>query len=204
MAKRDPRRLPHDYHLWQAVAETVEPLRRKRLMKFGQGPLPLPEDGQTTEAEKMAPTKAPPAHKAPRRGPPVKPFLPPYQAPLPSAKAPDKAVEPSVRRKVIRGRIDIDGTIDLHGMTQNEAREALHRFVQARFARGDRTILVITGKGLKTDNDYVAAMSERGVLRTMLPVWLSEPSLAPLVSGWSVAARGHGGEGAWYVRLRRA
>ena len=47
-------------------------------------------------------------------------------------------------------------------------------------------------------------MTERGVLRTMLPVWLNEPSLAPMVSGWSVAARGHGGEGAWYVRLRRA
>ena len=30
-----------------------------------------------------------------------------------------------------------------------------------------------------------------------------EPSLSPLVSGWSLAARGHGGEGAWYVRLRR-
>jgi DNA-nicking Smr family endonuclease len=38
----------------------------------------------------------------------------------------------------------------------------------------------------------------------MLPIWLSERALAPLVSGWSTAARGHGGEGAWYVRLRRA
>jgi len=88
-------------------------------------------------------------------------------------------------------------------MTQIEARGALHRFIQARAGRGDRTVLVITGKGARGDNDYIAAMSERGVLRTMLPIWLSEPSLSPLVSGWSVAARGHGGEGAWYVRLRR-
>ena len=130
--------------------------------------------------------------------------MPPYQAPVANSPLPDKAVEPSVRKKVVRGRIEIDGTIDLHGMTQNEARGALYRFIQARFARGDRTILVITGKGLKTDNDYIAAMSERGVLRTMLPVWLNEPSLAPLVSGWSIAARGHGGEGAWYVRLCRS
>lgn len=194
MSKRDPRRLPHDFHLWTAVASTVDPLRRKGLLKLGAGPLPMPAEGPAPQA-----SKAPPAKKPPR-----KPFLPPYQAPLPAAAMPEKSVDPSIRRKVGRGRIDIDGRIDLHGMTQNEARGALHGFIHARFARGDRTVLVITGKGVKTDNDYIAAMTERGVLRTMLPFWLSEPSLSPMVSGWSVAARGHGGEGAWYVRLRRA
>lgn len=196
MSKRDPRRLPHDFHLWTAVASTVEPLRRKGLLKLGHVPLPLPVE--ETPPVKLT-GKAPP-----KRLPPKPAFLPPYQAPLPSAAIPDKAVEPSIRKKVVRGRIEIDGRIDLHGMTQDEARGALHRFIHARFSRGDRTVLVITGKGAKTDNDYIAAMTERGVLRTMLPIWLSEPSLSPLVSGWSVAARGHGGEGAWYVRLRRA
>lgn len=196
MSKRDSRRLPHDFHLWTAVAATVDPLRRKGLLKFASGPLPLP-------AEEAAPVAAAPK-SPPRRQPGKKAFLPPYQAPLPSAALPDKTVDPATRRKVSRGRIDIDSRIDLHGMTQNEARSALHHFIHARFSRGDRTLLVITGKGVKTDNDYIAAMTERGVLRTMLPVWLNEPSLAPMVSGWSVAARGHGGEGAWYVRLRRA
>lgn len=195
MSKRDPRRLPHDFHLWTTVAATVDPLRRKGLLKLATGPLPLPVE----EPPPVSVGKAPPKRQAPR-----KPFLPPYQAPLPSAPTPAKAVEPSIRKKLGRGRIDIDGTIDLHGMTQTEARSALHRYLHARVARGDRTVLVITGKGLKTDNDYVSAMTERGILRTMLPIWLSEPSLSPLVSGWSVAARGHGGEGAWYVRLRRA
>lgn len=194
MSKRDPRRLPHDFHLWTTVAATVDPLRRKGLLKFGSAPLPLPVEEPVPVA-----TKPPPKRKVP-----AKPFLPPYQAPLPSAGIPERAVDPSIRKKVGRGRIEIDGRIDLHGMTQNEARGALHRFIYARFGRGDRTVLVITGKGIKTDNDYIAAMTERGVLRTMLPIWLSEPSLSPMVSGWSVAARGHGGEGAWYVRLRRS
>jgi DNA-nicking Smr family endonuclease len=196
MSKRDHRRLPHDFHLWTAVAATVDPLRRKGLLKFGGVPLPLPaeESGPVAVA-----SKAPPRRQAAR-----KPFLPPYQAPLPSAAHADKAVDPAIQKKVGRGRIEIDGRIDLHGMTQDEARGALHRFIHARFSRGDRTVLVITGKGVKTDSDYIAAMSQRGVLRTMLPIWLGEPSLSPLVSGWSVAARGHGGEGAWYVRLRRA
>ena len=178
------------------MAATVDPLRRKGLLKFSATPLPLPSE---EPAPVVVNTKAPP-----RRQPAKQPFLPPYQAPLPSATLPDKAVDPAIRRKVGRGRIEIDSRIDLHGMTQNEARSALHHFIHTRFARGDRTVLVITGKGVKTDNDYIAAMTERGVLRTMLPVWLNEPSLAPMVSGWSVAARGHGGEGAWYVRLRRA
>ena len=195
MSKRDPRRLPHDFHLWTAVASTVDPLRRKGLLKFATTPLPLP-------VEEPAPATA--AKSPPRRQPARTPFLPPYQAPSPASIRPDKAVDPAIRKKVGRGRIEIDGRIDLHGMTQDEARGALYRFIHARFSRGDRTVLVITGKGLKTDSDYVAAMTERGVLRTMLPLWLNEPSLSPMVSGWSVAARGHGGEGAWYVRLRRA
>lgn len=197
MSKRDPKRLPHDFHLWTAVASTVDPLRRKGLLKLGSVPLPLPP-------EELAPVAVTPAKAPPRRQPPRKPFLPPYQAPLPAAALPAKAVDPAIRKKVGRGRIDIDGRIDLHGMTQTEARSALYGFIHARFNRGDRTVLVITGKGAKTDNDYIAAMTERGVLRTMLPIWLNEPSLSSMVSGWSVAARGHGGEGAWYVRLRRA
>lgn len=194
MSKRDPRRLPHDFHLWTAVAATIDPLRRKRLLKLGGGPLPLPEP-----VAEPAHKPAPPARKPPRQA-----FLPPYQAPLPSSPTPHRAIEPAITKKLGRGRIDIDGTIDLHGMTQVEARAALHRYVHARHSRGDRTILVITGKGLKTDNDYISAMTERGVLRAMLPIWLSEPSLSPLISGWTVASRGHGGEGAWYVRLRRS
>ena len=193
MSKRDPKRLPHDFHLWTAVAATVDPLRRKGLLKLGTGPLPLP----------VAEPPAAPGKPAPKRQPPRQPFLPPYQAPAPGASTPEKAVDPAIRKKLGRGKIEIDGRIDLHDMTQSEARAALQRFVHAKVAQGARTVLVITGKGLKTDDDYIAAMTGRGILRTMLPIWLNEPSLAPLVSGWSAASRGHGGEGAWYVRLRR-
>ncbi|MBN9334158.1 Smr/MutS family protein [Devosia sp.] len=192
MSKRDARRLPHDFHLWTTVSATVEPLRRKGLLKFGHDPLPIPE-----------PEPAPAIKAPPRMGKPKKPFLPPYQAPTQPAQVVEKNVDPAIHKKVRRGRIDIDGTIDLHGMTQAEARETLRRFIGARAARGDRTLLVITGKGAKTENDYIAAMTERGILRTMLPIWLSEPGLSHMISGWSLAARGHGGEGAWYVRLRR-
>jgi DNA-nicking Smr family endonuclease len=109
-----------------------------------------------------------------------------------------------MRRKLMRGRIEIDGTLDLHGMRQNEARSALNRFLTARWTRGDRTILVITGKGLKKLDDAGTQIIERGVLRSMLPIWLAEPGLAPIVAGWDYSAQMHGGEGAFYIRLRRA
>jgi DNA-nicking Smr family endonuclease len=193
MSKRDPRRLPHDFHLWTAVSSTVEPLRRKGLLKLGHGTLPIPE-----------PEPAPAIKAPPKMGKPKQPFLAPYQAPTQPVQVVEKYVDPAIHKKVRRGRIEIDGTIDLHGMTQVEARETLRRYIGARAARGDRTLLIITGKGKPSENDYISAMTERGILRTMLPIWLSEPGLSHLISGWSLAARGHGGEGAWYVRLRRA
>ena len=63
-------------------------------------------------------------------------------------------------------------------MRQNEARSALNRSSRRRWSRGDRTILVITGKGLKKLDAEGTQIIERGVLRSMLPTWLSEPGLA--------------------------
>jgi DNA-nicking Smr family endonuclease len=189
MARREKPALP-DWHLWAEVAETVSPLHRTRIrqrLKLAEEPLPLP--------------KTPP----PPRAKPVKlpPVMPSYQSAGKPGRQANQAIEPKLKRKLTRGHIEIDGTIDLHGMRQAEAHAALSRFVHARAARGDRTLLVITGKGLKKVDGDAAVIVERGVLRSMLPIWLSEPALAPLIAGWDVSAQGHGGEGAFYVRLRR-
>ena len=60
-------------------------------------------------------------------------------------------------------------------------------------------VLVITGKGKVGGSD-----SERGVLRRQVPEWLSLPEFRGLVVGFEEAHIGHGGEGALYVRVRRA
>jgi DNA-nicking Smr family endonuclease len=187
MAGRDPKRrhVLADWHLWTEVARTVSPLQRQRALPLGDEPLPLPQ-------------VASPAKQAV-----VRPTLPSYRPDgRPGNQTGRDELEPRLRRRLGRGQIVIDGTIDLHGMWQAEAHAALRRFLHARASRGDRTVLVITGKGVR-QSDGGTALVERGVLRTMLPIWLSERELAPLVAGWDVAARGHGGEGAFYVRLRR-
>jgi len=193
MAKRRPDgkgQLP-DWHLWHEVSQTVSPLRPPRkLVNLDSEPLPIP--GQPgPPAKRMKPPRLPPA-------------MPSYQSDgRPGKKPPLPGIEPNLKQRLQRGREQIDGTIDLHGMRQVEAHAALARFIEARWARGDRTVLVITGKGLKKLGDDAAVIVERGVLRAMLPVWLTAPNLAPLVAGWDSAAQGHGGDGAFYVRLRR-
>jgi len=173
-----------DFHLWTEVTETLLPLRPRRRVRL-KAPLPLPP------AE-------PPVPKASKIF-----VMPPYQSAETPGRQPVGVIEPKLRQKLGRGRVPIDGTLDLHGMRQDEAFASLTRYLTSRASRGDRTILVITGKGLKKVNGDPTTIVERGVLRTMLPIWLNSPELRPLVAGWDQSAQHHGGEGAWYVRLKR-
>ena len=59
-------------------------------------------------------------------------------------------------------------------------------------------VLVITGKGTR-GGDF-----ERGVLRRQIPFWLRSPQLRDAVLGFETAGPAHGGDGAFYVLLRRA
>jgi DNA-nicking Smr family endonuclease len=110
--------------------------------------------------------------------------------PRPAAQPQDRGAEKRVRR----GRVEIGGVLDLHGHNQDTGRAALKRFLVAAHARGARTVVVITGVG----------RGGEGVLKRRLPEWLSERDLRPLVSGYAQARRGHGGEGAYYVFLKRS
>jgi DNA-nicking Smr family endonuclease len=101
-----------------------------------------------------------------------------------------------MRTRVARGKEAIDGRLDLHGLTQNEAHTALLHFLRAATARGARLVLVITGKGGRGD-------TERGVLKRQVPHWLSLPEFRALIVGFEQAHVAHGGEGALYIQVRR-
>lgn len=179
-----------DWHLWTEVTRTVSPLHPERLVAEIADAPPAPETPAPVQHKKTPP---PPKRS---NGRPVSLPIPPVAAPVH-----EKGIEPRLNRKIRRGQLPIDATIDLHGLRQDEAHAALCRFIAARHARGDRTVLVITGKGLKKTG--WGQIEQKAVLRGMLPLWLGEKTLAPLVAGWQEAAREHGGEGAFYVRLKR-
>ncbi|MEM1364297.1 MAG: Smr/MutS family protein [Pseudomonadota bacterium] len=129
---------------------------------------------------------------------PKAPFLPSWQPPAQKATKMAKTQEPidrKTKRKLSKGTLGVDARIDLHGMTQDEAHNALIGFIGMSYNRGHRMVLVITGKGLSKQG--------QGILRRAVPRWLVTPPLAHWVNGHDVAASQHGGDGALYVRLRR-
>lgn len=101
-----------------------------------------------------------------------------------------------------RGKLKPEGKLDLHGMRIETAHPALVRFVLTAQAQGKRLVLVITGKG-KDRDEPGPIPTPRGVLRNQVPHWLSIPPLAQAVMQVTPAHISHGGDGAYYVYLRR-
>ncbi len=169
-----------DRELWELVARQVKPLRKHRATKLHAAPHSEPAPAVVTK-----PTLSPrPLAQAPAPRP-SKPAMPPL-APLGKRE----------RTKLSRGRSEIDARLDLHGMTQMRAHRALTGFLHRAHHDGLTFVLVITGKG--------RSGGESGVLRRQVPEWLSLPEFRAFVVGFEEASIGHGGEGALYVRIRRA
>lgn len=96
--------------------------------------------------------------------------------------------------KLRRGRMEIEGRLDLHGHGRDRAYELLRFFIEDAYAREKRCVLVITGKGRG---------DVPGVLRGAVPGWLSTAPLGALVLRFYPAQPRDGGTGALYVLLRR-
>jgi len=104
--------------------------------------------------------------------------------------------------KMTRGKLKPEGRLDLHGMTLAEAHPELIAFILGAQAVGKRLVLVITGKGKDRDEGYAIPV-RYGVLRHQLPQWLALPPLKQAILQVTPAHIRHGGEGAYYVYLRR-
>lgn len=97
-------------------------------------------------------------------------------------------------RKELR-HLKIDGRLDMHGMTMDEAYDALEQFLVRAQERGFKIVLIITGKG---------ALSAENTLRRQLPRWIKERPVSRLVSTLHHPAKSQdGGQGAFYLGLRK-
>ncbi|WP_394823299.1 Smr/MutS family protein [Pendulispora albinea] len=99
-------------------------------------------------------------------------------------------------RRVRRGLVPIDGTIDLHGQRAGEARDTLETFLHTMRERGERCVLVVHGKGEHSPGGL-------GVLRGEIAAWLSQGTSSTHVAAFASAREEDGGAGAVYVLLRR-
>jgi len=196
MAKKPRRRrvLSEEEHaLWRKVADSVE---RREPVKM----------------EELSITPPPVLHPvpAPIR---IKPFQVGQNANLKNGsagRAVSRGAGPAAVRemdkrqfeKLRRGKLKVEGKLDLHGMTVAQAGPALTRFVGESVISGRRLLLVITGKGRQRD-DFDMVPQQTGVLRRQVPLWLTMPPLSHNVLQVTEAHAKHGGGGAYYVYLRR-
>jgi DNA-nicking Smr family endonuclease len=185
MGKRDSD--SEDAELWARVAKTAAPLKKNRVTRATVPPAAKP-NAKTAGKSDAAPSK--PSQKLPSR-----------LNQVPSSAGLDR----QTARKLDRGQLAIKARLDLHGMRQRDALAALRKFLKWAQANDYRNVLVITGKGLARDEKTSFFEEDaRGVLRQAVPQWLSHGDLAPLIVSFAEAPRRLGGEGALYVRLRRA
>jgi DNA-nicking Smr family endonuclease len=167
-----------------------------------------------TFARSITPLRGPVKSAAPPIEPPVTtPVKPRAQHPAvatrqmpPPKSLPLAPLDRRLKQRVARGRAPIEARLDLHGMTQMRAHGALLRFLRRAQSEGAKIVLVVTGKGSggRSRSGEYDEDRERGVLRRQVPMWLALPEFRLLVVGFDDAHVGHGGEGALYVRLRRA
>jgi DNA-nicking Smr family endonuclease len=99
-------------------------------------------------------------------------------------------------RKLRRGQYSIQAQLDLHGMTQVEALEALENFLSDCSRKNLLCVRIIHGKG----NNSVG---NQGVLRRRVPQWLGTRRLSRWIVAFTSATPKDGGIGATYVLLRK-
>ncbi len=203
-----------DLDLWQAVvkdivpipedlrekSETIEKSAGKKTVKVGSPKNPVL---QSKPSPKLSPKSLPKSSAKPSVKPSPKKTT---KRPEVIVSAPRALTSPTMDRRnfnrLQKGQMPIDARLDLHGMTVEQAKLRLKSFLLNAHAGGDRVILVITGKGLRSGFDEFNRPN-RGVIREGLPQWVKDKEIAPMIVQITPAHRQHGGDGAFYLYLRR-
>jgi len=191
VARRPPPDLTsEDRRIWARVSGSVTPPKTRKAARVTPGAI-LPDEPLKPETIKAAPRlpilgRSKTSTKI-RAATPATP-----KAPHAHARSAPEELEPRRQRRLSRERDPIEASIDLHGFGRFEAEDQLRAFLTGAQARGLRAVLVVTGQGRRGG----------GVIRASIHEWLQGHALRGVVSGFAMAHRRHGGDGAIYVTLR--
>ena len=192
MARRPPPDLTtEDRRIWARVSGSVTPPKARKAARVTPGAI-LPDEPLKPETIK---TPRPPILGKPKTSTKIR-ATSAASAKAPPAPAPrsvPEELEPRRQRRLSRERDPIEASIDLHGFGRFEAEDQLRAFLTQSQARGLRAVLVVTGQGRRGG----------GVIRASIHEWLQGHALRGVVSGFAMAHRRHGGDGAIYVTLKR-
>lgn len=187
MSRKPPRGLtPEERDLWDRVKQQTTPMHPERKAPKPANVFdPKPPEPKTISPFQIGGRKT--ATSVPN---------------MSKATAPDVQMDRKAFGHLKRGKLKPEARLDLHGMTLAQAGPRLNEFIGRAHSGGLRLVLVITGKG-KDRDDGGPIPVPRGVLRRQVPDWLSRPPLSTMVLQVTEAHLKHGGDGAFYVYLRR-
>lgn len=169
--------------LWQEITKTIKPLKNR------PEPKPLP---------------------------PRKRFIKTNRSFSPTMSVSNNVSSPSTidkntLRNITQGKLAINHVLDLHDDTQKIAEERLYHALSRAATAQQKCLLIITGKGRNRNHNTLPPEQRKredfaigsGALKRMLPIWLCSDHMRPFVHSYAPAHQKHGGEGAFYVLLRR-
>lgn len=170
---------PDEAALWARVMATVRPIRA---VAVPRPPLPLPEPVKPAATGKAEPRVAAKPRAVPAR-------------PLPGV-----TLDGGWDKRLTRGIVQPDASLDLHGHTLASAHALLDTGLDSAIGRGDRVLLLVTGKPPRAESERPHA---RGVIRAAVADWLAASRHAHAIAAVRAAHPRHGGAGALYIVLRR-
>ena len=99
----------------------------------------------------------------------------------------------------------ITKSLDLHGFTLDEANKKVESFITNCFDQKISKVIIVTGKGLHSQNDKDPYISEKfGILKNSVPDFIkNNPSLMTKIKSITSAEISDGGSGAFYVFLKK-
>lgn len=178
---------PDEATAWAKVMASVRPI--KPVPAIMPEPSPSPFRGSAAPSLSQREREQPAAGG--RKGEGERPRPKPHHA---------ATLDASWDRRLSRGLTQPDSSLDLHGHTLASAYALLDRGLERAIARGDRVLLLVTGKPPRPESERPHA---RGAIRAAVADWLAQSRHADRIAAVRGAHPRHGGAGALYIVLRR-
>tara|TARA_B100001057_G_scaffold59913_1_gene53114 strand:+ start:199 stop:612 length:414 start_codon:yes stop_codon:yes gene_type:complete len=104
-----------------------------------------------------------------------------------------------------KNKFYITKSLDLHGFTLDQANKKVESFINDCFDQKVSKIIIVTGKGLHSQNDKDPYISKKfGILKNSIPDFIkNNPNLMKKIKSITDAEIADGGSGALYVFLKK-
>ncbi len=178
---------PSEVDLWAQATENVRPLEPGHGIAAPRPPAPPPAEFYYPDLDALRELEALVSGEAPFDLSDSDEFI----------EGRVSGLDPDIVRRLRRGEYAVQGHIDLHGMTREEAKAAVNRYLREARGQGKRCVLVVHGRGTHS-KDQVP------ILKDALRSWLATNRFGRHVLAFATARPADGGAGALYLLLRRA